>query len=93
LLIRPIRAGVADLTFMHAFLRGYPNLRVLPVDLDVSLQAATVRAATRLPLPDAFLIASATLAGCDAIVTNDEAWHQRLRGLFGSFRWIYLSTP
>jgi predicted nucleic acid-binding protein len=92
LLIRPIRAGAADLTFAHTFLRGFPHLHVLPVDLDVAMQAATTRATTRLPLPDSFLVASAMLAGCEAIVTNDEAWHRRLATLFPAFRWLYLSS-
>lgn len=91
LLIRPVRAGGADLTFMHAFLRGFPNLHALPVDLDVSLQAANVRALTRLPIPDALLVASAMLAGCEAIITNDRAWGRRLAGLFPRFRWVYLA--
>lgn len=91
LLIRPVRAGGADLTFMHAFLRGFPNLHALPVDLDVSLQAANIRAVTRLPIPDALLVASAMLAGCEAIVTNDRAWGRRLAGLFPRFRWLYLA--
>ena len=92
LLVRPIRAGAADLTFMHAFLRSYPNLHVLPIDLDVALQAANVRALPKLPLPDSFLVASATLAGCEAIVTNDEAWYKRLRNAFPAFKWVYLSA-
>lgn len=92
LLIRPIRAGASDLTFMHTFLRGFPNLRVLPADLDVALQAANVRALTRLPLPDAYLVASAMLANCEVVITNDRDWHQRLNRQFPQFRWIYLSA-
>ena len=91
LLIRPIRAGGRDLTFMHGFLRGFPNLHVLPVDLDVALQAANIRALTRLAVPDALLTSSALLSGCEAIVSNDEHWDRRLRGLFPQFRWIYLA--
>ncbi len=91
LLIRPVRAGGADLTFMHAFLRGFPNLHLLPVDLDVALQTANVRALTRLPVPDAILTASAMLSGCEAIITNDERWQRRLRGLFPQFRWVHLA--
>ena len=79
------------MTFMHAFLRGFPNLHVLPVDLDVSLQAANVRALTRLPVPDAVIVATAMLAGCEAIITNDRPWSQRLSGLFPRFRWLYLA--
>ena len=92
LLVRPIRAGAADLKYTHAFLRAFPNLTLLPADVDVALQAATIRATTRLPLPDAFLVASATLSGCEAVITNDEAWYKRLRTLFPAFRWIYLSA-
>jgi predicted nucleic acid-binding protein len=85
-------AGAADLTFMHTFLRGFPNLRVLPADLDVALQAANVRALTRLPLPDAYLVATAMLANCEVVITNDRDWHQRLNRQFPQFRWIYLSA-
>jgi predicted nucleic acid-binding protein len=91
LLIRPIRAGGADLSFMHAFLGGFPNLHALPIDLDVALQAANVRALSRLPTADSLLIASAMLANCGAIVTNDGEWHRRLRGSFPQFRWVYLA--
>lgn len=91
LLIRRIRAGGADLTYMHAFLRGFPNLQVLPVDLDVALQAANIRALTRLAVPDAILTGSAILAGCEAIISNDQAWSRRLQGLFPQFRWLYLA--
>lgn len=92
LLVRPVRAGGARLTFMHAFLRGFPNLQVLPVDLDVALQTANIRAMTRLSLPDALLSATALLTGCEAIVSNDREWHRRLQGHFPQFRWLYLAA-
>lgn len=92
LLIRPIRAGGADLTYMHAFLRGFPNLRVLPADLDVALQAANIRAVARLAMPDAIVTASALLSGCEAVVSNDREWQRRLQGHFPQFRWIYLAA-
>lgn len=91
LLIRPIRAGGADLMFIHTFLRAFPNLVLLPVDLDVALQAANIRAFTGLPLLDALLVASALLSGCEAIISNDRDWHQRLRPHFAQFQWVYLS--
>lgn len=76
---------------MHAFLRGFPNLTLLPVDLEVALQAANVRALTRLATPDAILVASALLSGCEAVITNDRDWRARLRPHFPQLRWIYLS--
>ncbi|HWE63405.1 MAG TPA: PIN domain-containing protein [Chloroflexota bacterium] len=90
LLIRPIRTGLQEFTFMHTFLSAYPNLTALPMDLTVALQAANVRATTNIRTPDAVIIASALLAGCEAIVCNDQQWIGRLRGLFPQFSWIYL---
>ena len=91
LLIRPLRAGSAPFTFMHTFLLTFPNLTALPVDLHVAVEAATLRAATGLRLPDALVVASSLLAGCEAIVSNDAQWLRRLAPLFREFRWICLS--
>lgn len=90
LLVRPVRVGERQFTFMHTFLTQYPNLTILPMDLTVAVQVATVRATTRLPLPDAAVIASGLLAGCEAIVTNDERWKKALEPSFRMFRWVYL---
>ena len=90
LLIQPIRTGVQEFTFMHTFLSSYPNLTALPMDLTVALQAAKVRAATNIRAPDAVIIASALLAGCEAIVCDDQQWIGRLSALFPQFTWIYL---
>jgi predicted nucleic acid-binding protein len=91
LLVRPIRTGLAEFTFMHTFLTSFPNLGVLPVDLQVATSAATLRAMRSLRAPDALIVASGLLAGCEAIITNDEQWKRRLELLFGEFRWLYLS--
>ena len=34
---------------------------------------------------------SGLLAGCEAIVTNDERWKRRLEPAFRTFRWVYLA--
>ena len=90
LLIRPHRSGIAEFTFMHAFLTTFPSLTALPMDLTVATQAATIRAISAVALPDAIVVASGLLAGCEAIVTNDAAWKRRLQPLFREFRWIDL---
>lgn len=90
LLIRPHRAGAGEFAFMHRFLTEFPNLSALPVDLTTATQAATVRAAAGIPLPDAIVVASGLLAGCEAIVSNDERWKRRLAPLFKEFTWVYL---
>jgi predicted nucleic acid-binding protein len=91
LLVRPIRAGVSEFAFMHSFLTDFPNLRGLPVDLAVATQAATIRATTDLKLPDAIIVATALLAGCEVIVSNDERWKRRLSPLYRQFTWLYLA--
>lgn len=69
----------------------FPNLHVLPVDMDVALQTANIRAFTRLSMPDAILTASALLSGSEAIITNDRDWQRRLSSHFPQFRWLYLA--
>jgi predicted nucleic acid-binding protein len=90
LLVRPIRTGFTEFTFMHTFLTSFPNLDVLPVDLQVATSAATLRAVRNVRIADALIAASGLLAGCEAIITNDEGWKRRLEPLFSEFRWIYL---
>jgi predicted nucleic acid-binding protein len=92
LLVRPIQAGAGELAYMHTFLTGFPNLTFLPVDFMVAQRAATVRATTRLKAPDALIVATGLLAGCEAIVHNDHAWETKLKPHFPMFRWIYLNS-
>ncbi len=89
-LVRPIRAGRDRYQFMHAFLTDFRNLAGVPVDFQVAQQAASIRVATNLKLPDALIVASGLLAGCEAIVTSDDRWKRRLEPLFTQFRWISL---
>ena len=91
LLVRPYRRGTPELTLMHTFLTGFPNLTVLPIDLTVATQAATLRAITGIHMPDAMILASGLLSGCEAIVGNDEQWKRRLEPLFTQFNWVHLA--
>lgn len=58
-------------------LRRFPNLRIIPMGTRIAARAARVRVTTRLKLPDAIQIATAQVAGADAILTNDAAWRGR----------------
>jgi predicted nucleic acid-binding protein len=91
LLVRPIRTSTPTFTAMHAFLTTFPHLTILPLDLFVAMEAATLRAITNIRLPDALIIASGLLAGCEAIVSNDAQWKRRFEALFPQFQWLYLS--
>lgn len=90
LLVRTHKTGAAEFTFMHTFLTSFPNLTPLPMDLTVATQAATIRSISGVSLPDAIVIASGLLAGCEVIITNDEKWKRRLEPLFRDFVWVYL---
>jgi len=90
LLVRPIRSGAADFTFMHEFLTEFPNLTLFPVDLIVGVEAATLRALTSIRLPDALIVATGLLSNCEVIVSNDERWKRQFEPLFPQFRWLYL---
>jgi predicted nucleic acid-binding protein len=91
LLVRPARTGDPAFTYMHAFLLTFPNLSLLPVDLSAAMQAATLRATTNIRLPDALIIASGLLSGCEVVISNDAGWKRLFEPRFSRFRWIYLS--
>ncbi len=60
------------------YLTHFPNLRIVSLDIALAREAALVRAATRLRMPDAIQVAAARLCGADAIVTNDHRWVRRV---------------
>jgi predicted nucleic acid-binding protein len=90
ILVRPMRSAGEDLRVMHRFLRDLPHLHIIDVDFEIAHQTASIRALTRLALPDALIVATALMAACEVIITNDEQWSRRLAPLFPRFRWIYL---
>lgn len=70
-LVRPFRAGD---TRLHAAFESAlvgPGLEVVPISRSVLVQAARLRAVSRMKLPDAVHAATAQLAGCDVLLTND----------------------
>jgi len=54
------------------FFKSTPGLAVMPVDWDVALQAATLRATYRMRVPDAIQAATAIVHGADVFITNDR---------------------
>jgi predicted nucleic acid-binding protein len=90
ILVRPIRASDAAYRAMYLFLTEYPNLNLIPVDLVISIEAATVRSMTGVRLPDALIVATGLLSNCEVIVSNDERWKRQFEPLFPQFRWLYL---
>ena len=71
-LVHPVRE--ADAEREAAFVRSVRTrggLTVVPVTRAVLVEAAQLRAATRMKLPDAIHAATARLSGCTVLLTND----------------------
>lgn len=71
-LILPVRAGNLELQREYvSVIASGPGIEFWVVSDREALQAAKLRAHYNLTLPDAFQIALAIAAGCDAFLTND----------------------
>lgn len=60
------------------FYAHWPNLSVMPIDLAVAQEGASIRAHHAFPTPDALIIGSGVLAGVAWLVTGDARWQKRL---------------
>ena len=71
-LVRPYRLGQTELQqeFID-LMTGIEGIEFVRIDQTLALQAAQIRARYNLQLPDAFQIAVALAAGCEAFLTND----------------------
>ena len=71
-LVKPLMDGnTARQTAYQQALRNTSSRTVVPIDRAVLLEAAQLRAATSLRLPDAIHVATARLTGCSAFISND----------------------
>ena len=82
-MVRPFRAGPSAVSTAATFLGHFPNLRVRPIDHEVAMEAARVRALTGLRTPDALVIATALVEGIATIVTGDKQWERAIGGYEG----------
>ena len=89
-----VRAFAADrddaVIVVETFLARFPNLSIVPTDFAVAREAARVRSATRLPTPDAIVVASAIVSGAAHLVANDSGWSKALRVLGDPVRLCHL---
>jgi predicted nucleic acid-binding protein len=71
-LVRPYRLGQTELQqeFID-LMTGIEGIEFVEIDQTLALQAAQFRARYNLQLPDAFQIAVALAAECEAFLTND----------------------
>lgn len=77
-LVRPYRLRQTQLQqgFIE-LITDNDNIEFVPlVDEDIAIQAAQIRARYNLQLPDAFQIAVALAACCEALLTNDATFRR-----------------
>ncbi len=81
-LVKPLRDGNwPNLARAELFFRDSPNLVIRGFDRAIARRAAKVRATSRMPLPDAIVVATALEERCDAIVGNDSRVASRPLGI------------
>ena len=82
MLVRPIRdRNRRAQETIELFLRNSPNLVLRSVDRAVAKRAAEVRAASRLRLPDAIVVATAIEERCDVLIGNDGKMSRGVPGI------------
>jgi predicted nucleic acid-binding protein len=74
ILVRPFRRGPGAVAVADGFLRHFAQLRLIDVDYAIAREAARIRAASGIRAPDALIIATASVAGIEIVVTNDRSW-------------------
>jgi len=75
LTVRPLQLGRQDVADEYELLLSYfPNLDLEPVNKEVLLGAAALRARHRLRTPDSILLATGIRSGATAAITNDNGW-------------------
>ncbi len=79
-LVKPFQnQDLAKQTTYKQLITSSQNLTVIPVNRDVLIEAARLRASVNIKLPDAIHAATALLTQCSTFVTND----QRFQGVPG----------
>ncbi len=79
ILTAPARAGNTQaLQDYELYVTNFPNLQLMPPNVEIARQTALVRASTGLKMPDAIQIATAIQAGATALVSNDKQWRNKV---------------
>ena len=80
-LVLPCRLGQTQVrqSFTQRIVDGQ-GVSFVPIGAEIAERAAELRAKYNLTLTDACQVATAIVAGCDAVLTNDADW-KRLQGI------------
>ncbi len=72
ILVKPMSMGLDEVCDEYvALLSTYPNLNIIPFNIDIAIRTAAVRAGYNIKTPDAIQVASAIEEGASLFITND----------------------
>jgi predicted nucleic acid-binding protein len=72
-LVKPLELGRSEVAEAYRdLLIDRPSLSVVPITREVLVEAARLRASTRIKLPDAIHAATALQGKCSSFLTNDD---------------------
>jgi predicted nucleic acid-binding protein len=72
-LVKPLELGRSEVAEAYRdLLTDRPSLNVVPITREVLVEAARLRASTRIKLPDAIHSATALEGKCSSFLTNDD---------------------
>jgi len=78
LLVKPYREkNSTSIEAVSFFLEEFPNLKINLPNMEISRQAAKIRAESGLRLPDAMIVATAINTQCDLLLGNDIGLMQK----------------
>ena len=89
-LVRPMRHVPPGQSTVIDFFSRWPNLDVVPADMAVAQEAASIRAHHGFRAPDALVIGTGIVAGVSHLVTGDERWKKRLGQIETRIGTLYL---
>ena len=75
LTVDPLKLGRQNVADEYELLVGYfPHLDLIPIDRDILIEAAGLRAHYKLRTPDAIQLGTALRSGATLAISNDEGW-------------------
>ena len=92
LLTGAMARGASKAVATQTLLRQYPHLQIAPVTMDVAADAADLRVATRIRLPDALILATAVVNGVDVVLHGDAEWTSRVAPVLSRPRLVDLNA-